>query len=131
MITLGKRIKMLRRREGITQKELANALGVGASTITMYETDKRVPNNDMFVKLADYFGVDVDYLLGRSDVASSITNADDLENRVEVVQSIAERLLKNPEYISLFQYAAKLSPEDVDLAIMLLKRMVAEPIEQA
>ena len=60
------RIKALREKENISQKELAKNLGVSSSTIAMYETGKRNPDSDMLKRIGDYFNVSVDYLLGRT-----------------------------------------------------------------
>lgn len=63
----GERLKQLRESKDITQQDLADILGVSVGTIGMYEIDKRMPNNKNRKKLAEYFGVSSDYLLGLSD----------------------------------------------------------------
>ena len=60
-------IRELREKKGITQTKLAEILGVGRTTITMYEKGTIVPPADILRKLADYFNVSVDYLLGREE----------------------------------------------------------------
>ena len=65
VMTLGKRIKELREKKGYTQRALADLLSIGNSTLAMYEVDKREPDNDTLSKIADFFGVSTDYLLGR------------------------------------------------------------------
>lgn len=65
-MTLGKRIKELREKKGYTQRALADLLSIGNSTLAMYEVDKREPDNDTLSKIADFFGVSTDYLLGRN-----------------------------------------------------------------
>ena len=59
------RLKELREQRGISQTELANFLGVVRSTICQYEKGNRMPDSNILGKLADYFNVSVDYLLGR------------------------------------------------------------------
>ena len=61
------RIKDSRKINGLTQQELAAIVGVSRSTIAMWETDKSQPDNDPLLKLAQYFNVSVDYLLGRDE----------------------------------------------------------------
>lgn len=61
------RLKELRAEKGVQQKDLADYLKIANSTYSQYETGKRVPSIDMLMKIADFFGVSVDYLLGRSD----------------------------------------------------------------
>lgn len=61
------RIKELRKKEKITAKQLGETIGVAESTMSLYENGKREPDHDTLIKLADFFDVSVDYLLGRSD----------------------------------------------------------------
>lgn len=65
---LGARIKLLREELGLKQEELAKKLSVSPSAIGMYERDLREPNNELTLKIANFFNVSIDYLLGRSDV---------------------------------------------------------------
>ena len=73
---LGNRIKILREELGLKQEELANKMSISPSSIGMYETNKREPNNELILKLAQFFGVSTDYLLGKSD----IRNPEELKN---------------------------------------------------
>ena len=61
------RIKELRKEEGKTQKEVAEKLGVTSQCLGYYENGKSHPSPEMLMKIADYFLVSVDYLIGRSD----------------------------------------------------------------
>lgn len=63
----------LRKREGLSQQELADKLGVTRSRIGMYETAKREPDFESLEAIADFFNVDMDYLLGKSDVPNKFT----------------------------------------------------------
>lgn len=63
------RLKELREQRGISQTELANFLGVVRSTICQYEKGNRMPDSNILGKLADYFNVSVDYLLGRDNAS--------------------------------------------------------------
>jgi transcriptional regulator with XRE-family HTH domain len=65
---LGNRIKQLREEKELKQEDLAKELNVAPSTIGMYERNAREPNNEITLKLANFFGVSTDYLLGKSDV---------------------------------------------------------------
>lgn len=64
-MSLGERIKELRKTKKLTQVEFARIFQISNGTIAMWETDKRQPDFNMLQKLADYFGVTTDYLLGR------------------------------------------------------------------
>lgn len=59
--------KRLRISAGLTQVEMAEKLKISRSTIGMYETGAREPDFETLEKIADFFNVDIDYLLGRTD----------------------------------------------------------------
>ena len=62
------RLKELRKEKGITQLKLAMDLGLSQNTISRYETGEREADYKTLIMLADYFGVSVDYLIGRTDI---------------------------------------------------------------
>lgn len=62
--TIGKRINSLLAEQNKTQKELADTLGVKPNVISYFCSGARTPNTDQIVKIADYFNVSADYLLG-------------------------------------------------------------------
>ena len=64
-------IKEIRVRKNLTQLQVANALGVSSVVYSRYETGHRQPSVDALIRLADLFGVTVDYLLGRQEVEDS------------------------------------------------------------
>lgn len=64
----GNRIKKLREEKQMKQDELAKILSISPSAIGMYERDEREPNDEITLKLAEYFNVTTDYLLGKSDI---------------------------------------------------------------
>ena len=65
------RLKSLRSERGLTQRELADSLGISTSAITMYENGRRIPKYDILETIADYFNVDMNYLYGVSDVRNA------------------------------------------------------------
>jgi SOS-response transcriptional repressors (RecA-mediated autopeptidases) len=68
----GDRLKKLRDDKNLTQTELGKAFSISDATINRYEKNQRQPDTDTLNKLADYFNVTVDYLLGRSDFKSNV-----------------------------------------------------------
>lgn len=66
-VLLGQRIARLRKNKNLSQADLAKIINIGTSTLGMYETGKREPNNEMLSRIADYFNVTTDYLLGRAE----------------------------------------------------------------
>lgn len=71
MNVLGKNIKQLRDRADIQQNEFAKKIGVSNVVLSRYESGERKPDYDTLQKIADFFDVSIDYLLGRSDYLSS------------------------------------------------------------
>lgn len=70
-IMFPERLKQLRKEKGMTQIDLAEALGVSSGTVAMWETGKRKPSFEMFDKLTEVFDRRLDYILGTSDDPSS------------------------------------------------------------
>lgn len=73
-VFLNNRLRELRKEKGLTQIELAKLLNVSDRSVGFYETGERDPDTDTLKKLADIFGVSIDYLLGRSDTRNSQEN---------------------------------------------------------
>ena len=61
------RLKELRKKRGVSQVKLALDLHTTQNSISRYETGERQADYDMLIAIADYFGVSIDYLLGRTD----------------------------------------------------------------
>ena len=63
---LNENIKLLRIQKGLNQVELAKALSVTKQCVSNWENDNVLPSVEMLIKIADYFGVTTDFLLGRT-----------------------------------------------------------------
>jgi len=72
MSELGVRIRLLRTEKGMTQEEVGSLIGVTKYAVSLYESAKSTPNDDIKNQLADYFKVSVDYLLGRTNIRTPI-----------------------------------------------------------
>lgn len=104
----GDRLKEIRKQHGLTQKELANIMGLSTSTITKYEINERYPELDILIKLADYFRVSLDYLFDRNtsnvEVLSTyiatelnkrgMLNSANIAKKVESIINVMESLIK-------------------------------------
>lgn len=69
---IGNRIKKLRKESKIKQETLAQAAGIAAGFLSEVENGKKGVSMEVLGKLADYFDVSTDYLLGRTDVRNPI-----------------------------------------------------------
>jgi len=105
-----KLLRELRKARGLSMKELGNYIGLSESTISLYETGKRQPDYATLNRLADYFGVTTDYLLGRDDKKEPVTGIGD-GPRVNPVDARLEELL------------ARADPDTKKAMILLLEQM--------
>ena len=64
MNNIGERLKQLRIEKGLTQAEVAKALGVNKSCVSKYENDKNLPKAFVLLKMVKFFGVSANYILG-------------------------------------------------------------------
>ncbi|MGG1555808.1 MULTISPECIES: helix-turn-helix domain-containing protein [Paenibacillus] len=69
MTKYGDRISQLREKHFMTQEELAAKLGISRASLSHYENSRREPHYDTINKIASFFKVSTDYLLGRTDNA--------------------------------------------------------------
>lgn len=82
MALLGSRIKELRLSEGLTQTEFGDLFGVVKSTVSLYENNNSVPDDEIKIKICKHFGVSLDYLLGLTELKIPTITLDDLEKFV-------------------------------------------------
>lgn len=85
------RIRELRKAKKVTMKELGNMIGVAESTMSLYETGKRKPDLETLSRLADYFNVSVDYLLGRDEGQPQPAPKYSTDQRKEIVLKKLEK----------------------------------------
>lgn len=67
------RLKELRLEKNLSQWDVANGIKTGQSNIGRWEKEEVLPSSENIIKLADFFGVSTDYLLGRSDDFGYVT----------------------------------------------------------
>ena len=67
MSIISERLKQLRKEKGVTQKAVADHIGIAGFSYQRFEYGTGRPSLDTAIELADYFDVSIDYLVGRSD----------------------------------------------------------------
>ena len=107
VIMFAERIKMLRKEKGITQVELAEAMGLSKGTIAMWEVGKREATFDTLCKLAEFFGKSIDYILGRSDDNSDEAYNEEVIDRILDVQPEEDVIKCINDYLRLDNYGQK------------------------
>lgn len=119
-------LKSLRLSKGITQADLAKALNISRSTIGMYESGTREPGFEILEMIADYFNVDIDFLLGRTNKTIKITNpsaAESIYYLDDETRAIAQEIYESPDLRILFDALKNVTPEDLKFVIEMVKRM--------
>lgn len=88
---MGEKLKSLRIEKKLTQKQVADRIGLAISAVSSYESGTRYPSYDVLVKLARIFHVSTDYLLGMTDKRNiDVTGLND--NEIELVSQLVDML---------------------------------------
>lgn len=111
-MSFGKRIKELRENKGHTQREVANLLSMSNSTLAMYETDKRQPDLAATARLADFFGVTTDYLIGRNISAAKSEPTSPQFSADELALIEKYRQMKDDGKDTMHKVANHISPDE-------------------
>lgn len=90
----GNRLKSLRKNLNKTQEEVAAGLGVSRGAYSHFENDRNEPDSETLSKIADYFQVSIDYLLGRTDDPTPVRAGKTLDEFFEGRNSPADQELK-------------------------------------
>ena len=91
MVNMGEKLKSLRIEKNLTQKQVADRIGLAISAVSSYESGTRYPSYDVLVKLARIFHVSTDYLLGITDTRNiDVTGLYD--NEIELVLQLVDML---------------------------------------
>lgn len=67
MTKLPERLLALRQERNLSQKSLVQEMGLALNTYVRYERGERVPDANVLIRIADFYGVTLDYLVGRSE----------------------------------------------------------------
>lgn len=106
--------KSLRIREGLTQGEIAEKLGVTRSAVGNWEQGKREPDFETAELIADFFNVDMNVLTGNADK----TYYEDIQ-----IKQIASEIYENQELKLLFNAAKELNSDKLHAIIDFVNRM--------
>ena len=115
MRSFGEILTSLREERGIYQKELAAILKVSVGTVSNYENNIHFPDQEALLQLADYFGVTVDYLLGRTSYRYSLDTLNEeyapgmtVAEMVDIIQHFSpQNTASFLDYIELLQLRQK------------------------
>jgi transcriptional regulator with XRE-family HTH domain len=105
---LGDKIKELRNQNHLTQTELAAKLKITRSALSLYELNKRKPDGDILITIANYFNVTTDFLLGKEQVTK-----DSITDQQNLLDSLSpENQRKALEYIKMLKIMDEVTNSD-------------------
>jgi len=116
------RLKQLRLDKGLYQKDIAAYLGVDRTTYVKYENGSSEPDNKTLSRIADYFGVTVDYLLGREETKKPLVTPAVTTDDEELID-ILEELRSRPEMRMLFSLSKNATKQDVEDAVRIIEAL--------
>lgn len=126
MSTFNVRLKELRKGRHLSQRELADKLHISKSAVSMYEGGQREPDHGTLEMIADYFNVDMDYLLGRKDTVLRYLEVSPNNKQIEeddVMRKISRLLVVKSDFRKLINALCDLDDEDRELISKLVDRL--------
>ena len=111
-----------RKEKGLTQAELGKYFNLSKQTISSYENGGSSPDKDTLQRLADFFSVSVDYLLGRTD-SREAPQYDKIKTSADEVTELLETLHKRPEMKMLFSITKNATKEDIEKAVKIIEAL--------
>ena len=107
-MTFSEKITALMREQKVTAKELSEKLSIGKNQFKYWADKGNTPNAETVSKLADYFGVSVDYLLGKTD------NRGQKEKPAAISDELWKKLDSDPKAVKLLEMLLNMTPEQRD-----------------
>lgn len=120
------KINELRKSKGLSQTALANELGISQSTLSYWERGDYEPDNDSLIKIADFFNVSTDYLLGRTDTPNPPKNKKDLVTESNEAECVDGTIIFHRDGKTSRK---KFTKEQMDLAMRLLEQLPSDDDE--
>lgn len=137
-MNLGEKLKMLRKRKGITQIEFARLFNISNGAIALWETNRRQPDYEMLNRISNYFNVSIDFLLNENQdtptqqkrtgvkipVLGSVPGGIPLEAIEDIIdyEEISTEMASKGEFFCLKVKGTSMSPTICDGDIVIFKR---------
>ena len=120
------RIKKLRQEKGVYQADLAKYLGLKQQTISAYENGTNEPDLKTLSKMANFFDVSIDYLIGRSNVRDPADKIAQAIGDEQDLKRFWEEVKKRRELKLLFKQIKDLPPDHIKRIIRIIKAIEDE-----
>lgn len=131
-MTIGERLKMIRTKENLLQKEVGTLCGVSMQTLSRYEKDARMPDNDFVKEFVKHFNVSTDWLLfGKSPIYTNdqTRDRDVKESFIELSHLINTKEFPGLDIPEKFDFNVQKITDDIpDNYLLLLKYMQKYPL---
>ena len=114
-MSFNERLRELRTKRELSQQQLATALGISKSAISMYEIGEREPDFETLEAIADLFNVDMNYLLGDDNKSTYYLEPE--------AARIAQEVQARPELKILFDASRNVSVDDLKFVIDMVDRL--------
>jgi transcriptional regulator with XRE-family HTH domain len=123
-MNLLERVQMLCSEKGISQRKLESELKLGNGATSKWM--KSSPSGDVLQKVADFFSVSIDYLLGRTDIRNSADRISEALEDDEELSIFWDDMKERPELKILFKQTRELSPKAIQQVIRIIKAIEDE-----
>lgn len=131
-MTFGQRFRMLRSEIGLNQSEVCDKINrmfpeskaIKRSSISMYESDQRMPEHNRLQEIADFFGVSMDFLLGNTDNREIPVDPEWDQDALELATQLKDEGFG--ELNILFKKAGKLDKKEMERLLKILKATLPE-----
>ena len=114
------KLRRVRKQKGLTIKEVAEDVGIADNTLQKYETEKREPKKETWIKLADYYDVPVAYLMGLPDgLVQHINKSQAMtfeELHEAIIQWANDRNMIKQDKLTVLSQLAKVTEEHGELS---------------
>lgn len=111
-------LRELRKSKNLSVKQLSELIGIQERSIYLYENGKQEPNYETLLKLADFFDVSIDYLLGRTDESE--------QTKKPAIGELLELSKNKQEILSLLDQVSEDNREMVDRAVKALIQSIID-----
>lgn len=103
-------------KHGLTPSGAAAKIGFNRASVTVWKNSGKAPKQELLVKIAEFFGVTTDYLLGNETEKPLVNNDEELTEYLEVLKT-------RPEMRMLFQLSKDATKEDVEAAVRIIEAL--------
>lgn len=116
-------INKLLKDKGISAAKMMNELGFSSGLYSQWKSGKQKPSREKLEKIANYFNVSVDYLLGTTPTVQAFDENDNVVVIDDETRDIIDSLRTNPEMKILFSVTKKATKEDIIKAVKIIEAL--------